>query len=92
MAPVATRPEPPSCNLHEPSVEALRALADRLVVAVGADSGEEMTARGARSVAASLGTAPVTSPGGHDGFTGGEFGQPPGDPDGSAARLVAVLA
>jgi pimeloyl-ACP methyl ester carboxylesterase len=38
-----------------------------------------------------LGTAPVTFPGGHDGFLGGEYGST-GEPDAFAATLREVLA
>jgi hypothetical protein len=31
-------------------------------------------------------------PSGHGGFMGGEYGQPPGDPEGFAARLREVLS
>jgi hypothetical protein len=42
-------------------------------------------------VAERPGTTPVTFPGGHTGFMGGERGQT-GDPDGFAAALQEVLA
>ena len=45
----------------------------------------------ALAVAERLGTEPVTFPGGHDGFSGGEYG-PPGEPDAFAAKLREVLA
>jgi len=81
----------PSCNEYTPDAEALRALGDRLVVAVGAESGEQLAARGARSVAAAVGTDAVVFPSNHGGFMGGEYGQPGGDPDGFAAKLHEVL-
>lgn len=81
----------PSCNLYEPNVEALRALGDRLVIAVGAESGQQLAARGGRSVAAALGTEAVVFPGDHGGFTGGEYGYPAGQPDEFAAKLHEVL-
>jgi pimeloyl-ACP methyl ester carboxylesterase len=73
-------------------VDSLRALGDRVVIGVGADSHDELAARGARSVAAHLGVRLVEFPGGHGGFSGGEYGQPAGDPDGFAATLREVLA
>ena len=41
--------------------------------------------------AARLGTAPVTFPGGHDGFLGGEYGGM-GKPDAFAAALRTALS
>jgi pimeloyl-ACP methyl ester carboxylesterase len=81
----------PSCQLYEPDVAALRAMGDRLVIAVGKASGEGMAARGGRSVAAEVGVAVTDFAGGHDGFLGGEFGQT-GEPDAFAADLRAVLS
>jgi hypothetical protein len=43
-----------------------------------------------RAVAARLGVAPVTFPGDHGGFMGGEYGQA-GEPDAFAATLREVL-
>ena len=40
----------PSCQLYEPDVAALRAMADRLVIGVGKASGETMAARGGRLI------------------------------------------
>jgi hypothetical protein len=42
------------------------------------------------AVAEGLGTTPVTFPGGHDGFLGGEYAQT-GEPDAFAATLLQVL-
>lgn len=81
----------PSCMEYEPDVAALRALGDRLVIAVGEESGEELAARGGRSVAAAVGVEPVVFPSNHGGFLGGEHGQQ-GDPDAFAATLRDVLA
>lgn len=80
-----------SCTHFEPDVEALRAASTRVVLAAGAESGGELAHRGAVAVAERLGTAPVTFPGGHGGFLGGEYGQM-GAPDAFAARLREVLA
>ena len=49
-----------------------------------------MAGRRAAAVAERLGTEPVTSPGGHDGFLGGEYGGM-GEPDAFAATLRKVL-
>lgn len=82
----------PACQQYEVDVEALRALGERLVVAYGATSGEGMPARAARSVAALLGAEAVQVPGGHNGFSGGEYGQPAGKPEAFAAGLLDLLA
>jgi pimeloyl-ACP methyl ester carboxylesterase len=80
-----------SCTHFEPDIEALRAASTRIVLAAGAESEGEMAHRGAYAVAERLGTTPVTFPGGHAGFLGGEYGQT-GDPEAFAARLREVLA
>jgi pimeloyl-ACP methyl ester carboxylesterase len=80
----------PACNAYAPDVDALRALGDRLVVAVGAESGQQMAARGGRSVAEAVGVPVTTYPSDHAGFLGGEYGQH-GDPDAFAAALRASL-
>ncbi|MGL4256221.1 MAG: alpha/beta hydrolase [Microbacterium sp.] len=71
-------------------VDRLRALGDRVVIAAGVESREEMAARGARAVAAAIGRPVTDFPSHHGGFTS----QPgfPGDPDGFAERLRDVLA
>ena len=56
----------------------------------GAESDGELAHRGAVAVAELLGTRPVTFPGNHGGFLGGEYGQV-GDPDGFASTLREVL-
>ena len=80
----------PACNEYEPDVEALAVLGDRLVIAAGVESGQEMAARGARSVAEAVGIPVTEFPSHHAGFLGGEFGQQ-GDPDAFAAALRAAL-
>jgi pimeloyl-ACP methyl ester carboxylesterase len=80
-----------SCTHYEPDVAALRSASTRVVLAAGAESGGELAHRGAHAVAERLGTTPVTFPGGHDGFLGGEYGQT-GEPEAFAARLREVLA
>ncbi len=80
---------------HPLDLEALRAAASRLVIAVGAESGGPtdggLAARGGYAVAAGLGIEPVVMPGGHDGFLGGEYGQT-GRPDEFGVALRRVLA
>jgi pimeloyl-ACP methyl ester carboxylesterase len=81
----------PSCPAYVPEFDALRAAPTRIVLAVGAGSGETMAARGSRTVAERLGIEPEVFPGDHAGFLGGEYGQT-GEPDEFAARLRDVLA
>ena len=81
----------PATNVYEVDVDALRALGDRLVVAVGAGSGDEIAARGARTVAARLGLSVTEFPSHHAGFLGDEHGQQ-GEPEAFGARLREVLA
>ncbi len=80
----------PSCPGHRHDFAALRAASTRIVIAVGAQSSQAMAGRGAAAVAERLGTAPVTFPGGHDGFLGGEYGGM-GEPDAFATTLRKVL-
>ncbi|MFD6141343.1 alpha/beta fold hydrolase [Promicromonospora sp. NPDC060271] len=76
---------------YEPRYEALRSGGPRVLIAVGADTGEQMTGRAARGAAALLGSEPVVFPGGHGGFSGGEYGQPADKPVEFAAKLREVL-
>ncbi|WP_205470918.1 alpha/beta fold hydrolase [Nocardioides sp. SYSU D00038] len=82
----------PDINAHPIDADALRALGDRLVLGVGATSGEILPARGARAVAALVGARVVEFPGGHNGFSGGEYGQPAGEPEAFAETLLGLLA
>jgi hypothetical protein len=70
--------------------DALRAAPTRIVIGVGEQSAKMVAGRAGTAVAERLGTAPVTFPGGHDGFLGGEYGGM-GKPDEFAATLRAVL-
>jgi pimeloyl-ACP methyl ester carboxylesterase len=79
-----------SCTHYQHDFDALRMAPSRIVVAVGAESSRMMAGRAAVAVAERLGTTPVTFPGGHDGFLGGEYGST-GDPDAFAAILRKVL-
>ena len=80
----------PSCPAYRHDFAALRAAPCRVVIGVGAESGRMMAGRGGTAVAERLGTPPVTFPGGHDGFLGGEYGGM-GKPDEFAATLREVL-
>ena len=79
-----------SGNVFEPDFDALRAASTRIVLGVGAESGQALAGRGAAAVAERLGTKPVTFPAGHDGFLGGEYGRT-GEPDAFAETLREVL-
>lgn len=79
-----------SCTHYHPDFDALRAASTRVVLGVGATSGQAMAGRAATAIADRLGSAPVTFPGGHDGFLGGEYGQT-GEPEAFAVTLRQVL-
>jgi pimeloyl-ACP methyl ester carboxylesterase len=80
-----------TCTAYQHDFGALRAAPTRIVIGVGAQSGAILAGRAAVAVAGRLGTPPVTFPGGHDGFLGGEYGST-GEPDAFAATLRTVLA
>jgi pimeloyl-ACP methyl ester carboxylesterase len=80
----------PDCTAYEPDLDALAVIGDRLVLAVGVESGQQLAARGGRSVAEALGLPVTEFPSDHGGFLGGEYGQH-GDPDAFAAALHKVL-
>jgi pimeloyl-ACP methyl ester carboxylesterase len=79
-----------SCSHYEHDFGALRAAPTRVVIGVGEESRQMLAARAAVAVAGRLGVEPVTFPGGHDGFLGGEFGRT-GKPAAFAATLRGVL-
>ena len=81
----------PSCPAYKHDFDALRAASTRIVVVLGEESRQVVTGRAAVAIAGRLGTPPVTFPGGHDGFLGGEYGSM-GKPDAFAATLRAVLS
>ena len=81
-----------SVTHYELDFDALRTASTRIVLALGAESQQIMAGRGATAVAERLGTEAVVFPGGHNGFMGGEYGQPPGEPEAFAAKLREVLA
>lgn len=76
----------------EPDFEAIKRAPTRLVLAAGEDSEGILASRGAYAAAEQLGSDVVIFPGGHGGFMGGEYGQPPEKPAEFAARLREVLA
>lgn len=80
-----------SGSRYQPDFDALRAASTRIVIGVGAESGNAIAGRAAKAVAERLGITPVTFPGGHDGFVGGEY-HPTGQPDAFATTLRGVLA
>jgi pimeloyl-ACP methyl ester carboxylesterase len=80
-----------SCNYYLHDFDALRAASTRIVVAVGAESGETLARRAGVAVADRLGTPPVMFPSHHGGFFGGEYGQT-GDPGAFAVKLREVLS
>jgi len=75
---------------YQHDFDALRTASTRIVVGVGTESSRMIPGRAAVAVAERLGTTPVTFPGGHDGFLGGEYGRT-GDPDAFAATLRKAL-
>lgn len=81
----------PACNELALDVPALTTLGDRLVIAVGEDSGQTLAARGGRAVAGVLGGEAVVVPGDHTGFAGPMLGMPGGKPEEFAARLRDLL-
>jgi len=76
----------------EPDFEALRRAPTRIVVGIGEASDGELAHRGGEAAAERLGVEATKFPGGHGGFSGGEYGQPPEKPDEFAAQLREVLA
>jgi pimeloyl-ACP methyl ester carboxylesterase len=79
-----------SCNYYQHDFGATRAASTRVVIGVGAESGPTLAARAAAAVAERLGITPVTFPGDHGGFLGGEYGST-GEPGAFAATLHECL-
>jgi pimeloyl-ACP methyl ester carboxylesterase len=79
-----------SSPAYRHDLDVLRAAPTRIVIGVGADSGNAVTGRAATALAERLRTTAVTFPGGHGGFLGGEYGQT-GEPDAFAATLRQIL-
>jgi pimeloyl-ACP methyl ester carboxylesterase len=76
----------------EPDFDAIKRAPTRVVLAVGEKSNGNLAQRGGEAAAERLGTEAVKFPGDHGGFMGGEYGQPPGEPEAFAAKLREVLA
>jgi pimeloyl-ACP methyl ester carboxylesterase len=81
-----------TCNAYEHDFDALRSASTRIVLAVGEESSQALAGRASAAVAKRLDRQPVTFPGGHDGFSGGEYGHAPGKPAEFAAKLREVLS
>ncbi len=81
----------PACNAFAADPGALAPFGDRLVIAVGAASGEGPAARGARAVAARLGKEAVLFPGDHGSFLNNPYGEPTGVEE-AAERLRELIA
>jgi hypothetical protein len=79
-----------SCNYYQHDFGAIRAASTRVVIGVGAESGQTLAARAAVAVAERLGITPVMFPGDHGGFLGGEYGSA-GEPDAFANALHECL-
>ncbi|GAA5126632.1 alpha/beta fold hydrolase [Pseudonocardia adelaidensis] len=76
---------------YRPDVAALAAAPTRVVIAVGAETGDTFTGRTALATAELLGQEATVFPSHHGGFLGGEFGYA-GQPEAFARRLREVLA
>ena len=76
---------------YVPDLETLRTSPATIVLAVGEETGQSITARTARGLAAQLGQEAVVFPGDHGGFTR-QNPADPGDPAAFADRLREVLA
>jgi len=79
-----------TCTHYEPDFDALAKASTRIVVAVGAESGQQLARRGGEAVAERLGTEPVVFPSHHGGFLPPDFGYP-GQPEAFAVALRKVL-
>ncbi len=79
------------CTSYQPDFDALDKAKDRIVIAVGEESSNQLAGRGGQAAAARLDLTPVTFPSNHGGFLGNEYGQP-GKPEEFAAKLREVLA
>ncbi|MEV5187736.1 alpha/beta fold hydrolase [Streptomyces werraensis] len=75
---------------YRPDADAISAAPTRVVIAVGEESENLLTARTSAAAAELLGLKVVVFPSHHGGFCGGEFGHP-GKPDEFALRLRQVL-
>lgn len=75
---------------YEPDFGAIRSAPTDVVIGVGEESSNAVAGRAGLAVAERLGVEPVTFPGGHDGFAGGESGRVAA-PDAFATKLRDVL-
>jgi pimeloyl-ACP methyl ester carboxylesterase len=75
---------------YEHDFAALRSASTRIILGVGEESAQMVAGRAGAAFAERLGQTPVTFPGGHDGFLGGEYGRM-GKPDAFAATLRSLL-
>ncbi|WP_092651744.1 alpha/beta fold hydrolase [Actinopolymorpha singaporensis] len=75
---------------YRPDLDALAATPTRIVIAVAEESGETLTGRTSRTIAALLGQEAAVFPSHHGGFVGGESGFA-GQPEAFARRLREVL-
>lgn len=80
-----------TCTHHVFDVAVLHAASTRIVVGVGRMSSGTLAHRAGTHLAERLGVTPVTFPGGHDGFLGGEYGGM-GEPAAFATKLREVLS
>jgi hypothetical protein len=80
----------PSTPGYQHDFDGLRAAPTRIVVGVGTQSANMVAGRAGIAVAERLGAAPVSFPGGHDGFVDRENGGT-GQPDAFATTLRKVL-
>ncbi|MEV6284030.1 alpha/beta hydrolase [Kribbella sp. NPDC051770] len=80
------------CTSYRPDEGALSQATDRLVVAVGEESGTQLARRGGEAIAARLGLTPVVFPSNHGGFLGDEYGGGmAGQPEAFAGKLRETL-
>jgi pimeloyl-ACP methyl ester carboxylesterase len=79
------------CTSCQPDFDALDKAKDRIVIAVGEESANQLAGRGGKAVAERLGLTPVVFPSNHGGFLGDEYGMP-GKPEEFATKLREVLA
>jgi pimeloyl-ACP methyl ester carboxylesterase len=80
----------PAVNVHAVDVDRLATLGDRVVIAVGSESGDGPAARGARAVAARLGRPVVDFPGDHGNFFDSSYAEATGVAE-AADRLRRLL-
>jgi pimeloyl-ACP methyl ester carboxylesterase len=80
----------PACTAYEVDAGALAVLGERLVVAVGVESGDAAAARGGRQVAARLGLPVADFPGDHGSFFDSSYAEATGVAE-VARRLCELL-